>query len=298
VRVVFTRKTDVFIPLDSRAEIANKNKADSFISIHVNAVKKGNASGAETYVLGLGKVGENLEVAKTENSVILMEDDYLQKYEGFDPKSSESYIIFDLMQNKHMEQSIAFATDIQKYFAKANREDRGVRQAGLLVLRKTSMPAVLVELGFITNRDEERYLVSNDGQNELAQAIFMAFTTFKNNHDRKSGNLSLNNTSTPQEQPTESQETKTDKPSAPPPAPSKQEAVYKIQILTSDSRLADNDKRFKGYKGVSFYMEKGIYKYTYGSSSDFSEILRLYRSTVKDFKDAFIVKIKDGKRIE
>ena len=296
VRIVYTRKTDVFIPLVSRAEIANKNKADLFISIHVNAVKRGNASGAETYVLGLGNVGENLEVAMNENSVILLEDDYLQKYEGFDPQSSESYIIFEFQQNKHLEQSITFASEIQNYFVKANRADRSVRQAGFLVLRKTSMPAVLVELGFITNREEERYIASNKGQNELAQAMFNAFNDFKNGFDRKSGTLTQTVVNPPQLQtPTAIEETTTEE--APSSEIPQEEALYKIQIMTSDQKLPANDKRFKGYQDVSYYEEKGLYKYTYGSCSDYKDILRLYRATLKDFKDAFIVKIKDGKRI-
>ena len=331
VRIVYTRKTDVFIPLDRRAEIANKNKADLLISIHVNAVKKGNASGAETYVLGLGKLGENLEVAMNENSVILMEDDYMLTYEGFDPQSSESYIIFEFMQNKHLEQSIAFASEIQNGFVKADRADRSVRQAGFLVLRKTSMPAVLVELGFITNRDEERYLVTNKGQNELALAMFDAFNTYKNSVDRKLGNMNQHseqaplvltaaaeeeifpddpppttqNLPTPQTKPEiddvePNDQPATQKPTTPQTKPREDtppEALYKIQIMTSDHPLQPNDKRFKGYKDVSYYIENGLYKYTCGATADYKEILRLYRATLKDFKDAFIIKMRDGKRV-
>ena len=151
VKVIYTRKTDVFIELDERANIANRNKADLFISIHTNAVKRGSAvSGTETYTLGLARTDENLEVAMRENSAILLEDNYLQKYEGFDPTSSESYIIFEFMQNKHMEQSISLASEVQKCFTSAKRNNRGVRQAGFLVLRKTSMPSILVELGNMT----------------------------------------------------------------------------------------------------------------------------------------------------
>ena len=145
VKVIYTRKTDVFIELDERANIANRNKADLFISIHTNAVKRGSSvSGTETYTLGLARTDENLEVAMRENSAILLEDNYLQKYEGFDPTSSESYIIFEFMQNKHMEQSISLASEVQKCFTSAKRNNRGVRQAGFLVLRKTSMPSILV----------------------------------------------------------------------------------------------------------------------------------------------------------
>jgi N-acetylmuramoyl-L-alanine amidase len=158
VKVVFTRKTDRFIELDERANIANRNKANLFISIHTNSLEIKNkssrlVSGTETFTLGLARTEENLEVAKRENSVILLEEDYQQKYEGFDPNSTESYIIFELMQNKYMEQSVSFASEIQKVFKSAKRSDRGVKQAGLLVLRKASMPSVLVELGFISNTD-------------------------------------------------------------------------------------------------------------------------------------------------
>ena len=172
VKVIYTRKTDVFIELDERANIANRNKADLFISIHTNAVKRGSSvSGTETYTLGLARTDENLEVAMRENSAILLEDNYLQKYEGFDPTSSESYIIFEFMQNKHMEQSISLASEVQKCFASAKRNNRGVRQAGFLVLRKTSMPSILVELGYISNPAEERFMRTKEGQNKLATAI-------------------------------------------------------------------------------------------------------------------------------
>ena len=190
VKVIYTRKTDRFIELDERADIANRNKADLFISIHTNAVKRGSAvQGTETYTLGLARTDENLEVAMSENSAILLEDNYQQRYEGFDPNSSESYIIFEFMQNKHMEQSISLASEIQKSFKSVRRVDRGVRQAGFLVLRKTSMPSVLVELGYISNRQEENYLGSADGQNALAEALYEAFSRYKRSYDRRAGGV-------------------------------------------------------------------------------------------------------------
>ena len=188
VRIVYTRSTDKFVELDERAEIANRNKADLFISIHTNSVAKGNqAKGTETYTLGLARTEENLAVAMRENSAILLEDNYEQKYEGFDPNSTESYIIFEFIQNKHMQQSIALASDIQTCFASSRREDRGVRQAGFLVLRKTSMPSVLIEVGFISNREEERYLASESGQQQLAKAISNAFDRYKREYDVRQG---------------------------------------------------------------------------------------------------------------
>lgn len=180
VRVIYTRSTDKFIELDERAAIANRNKADLFISIHTNSVAKGNsAHGTETYTLGLARTEENLAVAMRENSAILLEDDYQQRYEGFDPNSSESYIIFEFIQNKHVEQSIGLASEIQKSFTTLGREDRGVRQAGFLVLRKTSMPSVLIEVGFISNSSEERFLASADGQTQLARSIRMLSTPIR-----------------------------------------------------------------------------------------------------------------------
>ena len=303
VRVIYTRKTDIFIPLDERANIANRNKADLFISIHVNSVKRGNASGTETFTLGLAASDENLEVAMRENAVILMEDDYLWKYEGFDPNSTESYIAFELMQSKHLEQSISFASEIQKSFVNASRGNRGVKQAGFLVLRKTSMPSILTELGFISDRTEERYMVSQEGQTELAQAIYRAFSNFKKDYDRKMGNMA----GIAIEPPT----------AAPPTAAVRAETrvesannatiasasyrddviIYKVQILTSDKKLSESDKRFKGYKGIEHYVDKGIYKYTYGATSDYAAIMKMYRTASKDFKGAFIIKTKNGKRI-
>ena len=191
VRVIYTRKTDRFIELDERANIANRNKADLFVSIHTNAVKRGSTvQGTETYTLGLARSEENLEVAMSENSAILLEDNYQQRYEGFDPNSSESYIIFEFMQNKHMEQSISLASEIQKSFGACKRVDRGVRQAGFLVLRKTSMPSVLVELGYISNRQEEQFMRTAAGQNKLAEALYDAFCKYKKNYDRRKGNIS------------------------------------------------------------------------------------------------------------
>lgn len=180
-RVVYTRERDVFVPLHRRAEIANDAKADLFISIHTNSVASRNrsVSGTETYTLGLHRTQENLEVAKKENAVILIEDDYKQRYAGFNPNSSESYIIFEFLQDKNMAQSVSFATSVQKCFRNANRTDKGVHQAGFLVLRATSMPSVLIELGYITNPTEEAYLMSEQGSSTLAKSIYRAFLNYK-----------------------------------------------------------------------------------------------------------------------
>ena len=180
VKVVYTRKTDVFVELDERAHIANKAKADLFVSIHTNALPgTKQLAGSETYTLGMHRAADNLEVAKRENSVISLEKDYENRYEGFDPKSSESYIIFEFMQDLNMEKSVRLATFVQKQFLAAGRPDRGVHQAGFLVLRATSMPSCLIELGYITTSSEEAYLISERGVNELAQSIYQAIKKYK-----------------------------------------------------------------------------------------------------------------------
>lgn len=334
VKVIYTRKTDRFIELDERANIANRNKADLFISIHTNSVKKGStARGTETYTLGLARTDENLAVAMRENSAILLEDNYEQKYEGFDPNSSESYIIFEFMQNKHMEQSIGFASEIQKCFVSARRADRGVRQAGFLVLRKTGMPSVLVELGYISNRDEERFMKSSDGQNKLASALSDAFTRYKKEYDRKQGGVSGGTSSRSVTTSTKTSFSENERVEEGIPAGSEQDIlnkrkntsvssqkrqtataasrtavktksdttgkiVYKVQILTSDKKLSSGAKVFKGYKNVDYFVEKGIYKYTCGETTDFDSIRKLRRQVAKDFKDAFIVAFKDGKKVK
>lgn len=294
-RVIYTRKTDRFIELDERANIANRNKADLFVSIHTNSVRRGSSvKGTETFTLGLARTDENLEVAMRENSAILLEDNYLQKYEGFDPTSTESYIIFEFMQNKHMEQSISFASSIQKEFVKEKRGNRGVKQGGLLVLRKTSMPAVLVELGFISNREEERFMASPSGQKALARALYNAFDKFKKEYDRKKGALNGTNSRFSDVSSASSTEIT---PVVNAAASKKNAVVYKIQILTSGKKLPANSREFKGYKPVDSFKEKGLYKYTYGETSDFNEIRALRRKVVKDFKDAFIIKFIDGKKV-
>lgn len=181
VKVVYTRKTDVFVELDQRARIANKAKADLFVSIHVNStVAKVGPQGTETYTLGMHRAAENLAVAKRENSVITMESNYGERYEGFDPRSSESYIIFEFMQDAYMANSVKLAKTIQQQFRNtAGRPNRGVYQAGFLVLREVGMPAVLTELGYINNPTEERYLNSKAGQQALARSLYNAIREYK-----------------------------------------------------------------------------------------------------------------------
>ena len=186
VRVIYTRKTDVFIPLNERANIANRANADLFISVHTNALPAGKiARGFETYTLGMHRAKDNLDVAMRENSVISMEKDYQQRYQGFDPRSSESYIIFEFIQGKNMERSVELARMIQRGVCDgANRPDKGVHQAGFLVLRETSMPGCLIELGFITTPDEERLLNNDSRVDDIARGIYEAFAKYKNKYDK------------------------------------------------------------------------------------------------------------------
>ncbi|MDO4181692.1 MAG: N-acetylmuramoyl-L-alanine amidase [Bacteroidales bacterium] len=309
VKVIYTRKTDVFIPLDRRAQIANNAKADLFISIHTNSVAKGKTvKGAETYTLGLHRTEENLEVAKKENSVILIEDNYEQRYAGFNPNSAESYIIFEFLQDKNMEKSVKLATHIQKHFRHtARRIDKGVHQAGFLVLRATSMPGVLVELGYISNPEEERYLLSDSGTTTLANSIYKAFLEYKREHGATNGNTPAKasaETDTLQETLPEPEE---EKPIQPATAPQKKvstensrtdKPVFKVQILTSGKVLPKGSKLLKGVTPVGYYQEKGIYKYTYGETTDYNKIVRMRREILPKFKDAFIIAFKNGEKMD
>lgn len=291
-KVIYTRKKDVFIGLARRAEIANEAKADLFISIHTNSVGGSKqVKGASTWTLGLAKTAENLAVAKRENEIILYEDDYQQKYAGFNPNSSESYIIFELIQDQYMEQSVHFASLIQKSFKNtAKRVDKGVHQAGFLVLKACAMPSVLVELGFISTPEEENYLNSAAGTAALSKSIYKAFLSYKNEHLARfdtgrndNAPLLAKNDSKPQR--IES-------------AVSDGNPVFKIQILTSSSPLKKNDKRLKGITDIDYYKENGIYKYTYMESEDYSKIYSERKKILTKFKDAFIVAFKNGERMD
>ena len=303
VRIVYTRKNDTFVTLERRAQIANNAKADLFISIHTNSVAKGRTvRGTETYTLGLHRSDDNLEVAKKENSVILIESDYEQRYAGFNPNSSESYIIFEFLQDKNMEKSVELATLIQKQFkSTAKRIDKGVHQAGFLVLRETSMPGVLVELGYISTPDEERYLLTEAGTDALAQSIFKAFKSYKSQNNstisaNKQTKPTLQAESKPQQAPKAATKTALKTTSQPSKANKASKTVFKIQILTSEKALGAKSKQFKGLSPVNHYKENGMYKYTYGETTDYNQILRTKKQISGKFKDAFIVAFKDGKK--
>ena len=301
VKVIYTRSKDVFIPLDRRAEIANNAKADLFISIHTNALANNRtAKGASTWTLGLAKSDANLEVAKRENSVILYESDYQTRYAGFNPNSAESYMIFEFMQDKYMEQSVHLASLMQKQFRHTcKRLDRGVHQAGFLVLKASAMPSILIELGFISTPEEERYLNSETGATTMAKGIYHAFLNYKREHEIRLTGVSK--TVIPTEQKEQDIEKENDSPvtvqKVAESATNDNEITFKIQILTSSKPLAKNDKRLKGLKGVDYYKEKDIYKYTYGASGDYNKVLRTKRTITAKFKDAFIIAFRDGEKM-
>lgn len=290
VKVIYTRKTDVFVELFKRAEIANKNNAQVFISIHVNSNVKSSFTGTSTYVMGVDKSDENLEVAQLENSVILKEKSYKKNYKGFDPNSPESYITLSLLQNAHLEQSLQLAKIVQDQFrTRAGRKDRGVRQAGLVVLWNATMPAILVETGFISNPSEEKYLMSDYGQSIIASAIYRAFRDYKNQIEKNSKYVPVNTQKSNakiQSSSTKSTYTKTET-----------GIVFRVQIKSSINRIQKGSPEFKGLKNVKEINYKGIYKYYYGATDSFSEVLKIQAEVRKKIPDAFVVSFKNGKRI-
>ena len=296
VKVIYTRKRDVFVPLNRRSDIANEAKADLFISIHTNSLANNRtARGASTWTLGLAKSEANLKVAQRENAVILYEDDYQTRYAGFNPNSAESYIIFELMQDKYMEQSVHLASLVQEQFRHTcRRVDRGVHQAGFLVLKASAMPSVLIELGFISTPAEERYLNTAEGVSNLSNGIYRAFLAYKQEQEHRpvhSKELRL-----AEQKPSPAPEV-TEKP-APDSASASGKPVFKIQIFASSELLKSNDRRLKGLKGVEYFRENGLYKYTYGASADYNRMLRTRRSVAGKFKEAFIIAFKDGKKMD
>lgn len=322
VKVVYTRKSDVFVDLDKRADIANKAKANLFISVHTNstAAKSTTVSGADTYILGLARSEENLQVAKRENSVILLEDNYKTKYEGFDPNSPESYIIFEFMTNTFMEQSLQFASFVQSDFRNvAKRVDRGVRQAGFLVLRKTSAPSVLIELGFINNQSEAQFLSTKSGRQSMATAIYSGFRKYKRDFDKKQGKLVVGSTEVEdisfddveeetitvkndQNEDRISQVSVSEKVRNNTASSNKKiekdQIEYRVQFLVSPRKLSGNSPALKGLSPVSFYKDGSVYRYTYGSTTNFNEITKIQNQVRLKFKDAFVIRMKNGKRIK
>ena len=281
VKVVYTRSTDVFVELMERARIANRNNADLFISIHCNSVAKSPATaGVETYVMGEHRNSANLNVAKRENASILYESNAEADYGGFDPNSTEAYIAFSFIQSEYKQHSLELAELIQNELVdKAKRKDRGVQQAGFLVLYKTAMPSVLVELGFITNQQDEAFMMSADGQDYLASAIYRAFCTYKTNYEKESVELQH------EAQPTV------------PAAVSDNGVVYKVQFTTKSRKLDNAQSVYKDLRDIEFYEHNGMYKYTAGRFATRAEADAYLREVIaKGYNDAFVVKFENGIR--
>ena len=297
VKVIYTRSKDVFISLNRRAEIANNAKADLFISIHTNSVAGNNkAMGASTWTLGLAKSDANLDVAKRENSVILYEDDYKTSYAGFDPNSSESYIIFEFMQDNYMSQSVHLASLVQNEFkTTSKRRDHGVHQAGFLVLKASAMPSILVELGFISTPAEEQFLASESGATTMAKGIFRAFQTYKKEQETKQGGATAQPTENILLTTKKNNSSKEDKNVCKTNDASK--PVFKIQFLTAGRKLANNDRRLSGLTDVDYYVENGTYKYTCGASTDYNKVRATLKEVTKRYKDAFIIAFREEIKI-
>jgi N-acetylmuramoyl-L-alanine amidase len=306
IKIVFTRKTDVFIELGERARIANKAKADLFICIHANASDNKTALGTETFVMGLHKTEANLKVAKFENSSILLEEDYKTKYSDFDPNSPESYIVLTMRQNAFIDQSLSFAAKVQSQFTDhVGRKNRGVKQAGFLVLHQTSMPSVLIETGFLTNKEEEKFLTSNIGQDYISSAVFRAFKEYKNELEskKKIDVLKKEEENNPKEviindDKSETQGDKKNKKRNKKNNSVEQGIVFKVQITSSPKKIELKPENFNGIEGVGLYEAGGLYRYVVGVEKNMTDANRLQlQMRAKGFKDAFIVAFSDGERI-
>ena len=328
VNVVFTRKTDRYLTLQERADIVNNHHADLFICVHTNSSPGASAYGAESYTLGLAQTKSNLDVAMRENSVITLEDNYKTKYQGFDPKSNDSYIMFELMQDKYIDRSLNFAWSVQRQFKNyCNRLDRGVRQAGFWVLHRSACPSVLVEVGFISNPAEERYLNSEQGQREMAMGIFNAFVDYKRDHDKKSGRqitgvtkfdvnenprkqtedknvqptdavVDLVAKSTVNEENVLSDKSPVSLPKSTPIPEAENRTntftdskipVYKVQFLASPKNLKNNASEFRGLAPVESFLENGVNKYTFGNETDYRKIEKVRKQILDKFPEAFII---------
>lgn len=290
VKVIYTRKTDKFVQLHKRSEIANKNHADLFISLHCNAVGSSRAYGSETFVMGPHKNDANLEVAKQENASVLLEDDYQHQYEGFNPNSPEAHIIFSLYQNTYLHQSLKLAEKVQYQFReRVKRHDRGVKQAGFLVLWRTAMPAILVEAGFLSNPAEQNFLGSEQGQDYIASAIFRAFREYKQQMEE---GLPA------REESQASSEQKQDEQKEQPEEKEKPEVFFAVQFATSTKKRDVNDPVFENVGEVERYFQNGLYKYYTGNERSLNAAVILQHKIQKlGYKDAFVIAFLKGQRI-
>ena len=316
VKVVYTRSTDVFIPLQTRADIANKADADLFISIHTNSAESKAPSGVETFILGTDRMEANLDVAMRENAVMKLESDYKTTYQGFDPNSIDSYIMFELMQNSYMDQSLRFAEQVQQRFVgHLNRSDRGVRQAAFWVLLKTACPSILFEMGFISNPEEERYLNQPASMAQMANALVNAFGAYthkqavrkeaseKNSDvrvqssDTQSSDVRVQNSDTPtNDSPRLDQRPTTNdhRPSTIDQRPTTNDPLYAIQICASKSPLQPNDPQLKGQ--VCECMKVGEwYKYYTAADPDRAKVMEARKKLLSLFPDCWVIKVKGEK---
>jgi N-acetylmuramoyl-L-alanine amidase len=315
IEVIYTRKTDIFIPLNERSRIANKHKADLFISIHVNGVESRTPSGSETFVMGIDKTNSNFEVTMLENSVIMLEgDDYSTKYEGFNPNDPESYIVFSLLQNAHLEQSLIMASLVQKHFENGPiKVNRGIKQAPFLVLWKTSMPGILVELGFITNQNDLRVLNDKKNHDKFAESIFNAFKEFKTQYEKgndtgnylpvprketdtsqQAQNEVKTSVTTAQQAQTTTQQTQTTAQQAKPAAKTDTSEHFRLQILAVGKVLPAGSSDFKGRRDINYIKAGNLYKYTIGKYSTIDDAKEAQSEIRKHFPQAFIIKVRNN----
>ncbi|MFN7676340.1 N-acetylmuramoyl-L-alanine amidase [Flavobacterium sp.] len=317
VDVVYTRKTDAFVDLIERANIANRADANIFVSIHCNANKNTAACGTETYVMGMSKNASNLEAAKKENEVITMEKDYKQKYEGYDPKSPESIIGLTMIQEEYLESSIALAGNIQNRFIdELGKKSRGVKQAPFMVLHKAYMPRVLIEMGFISNPEEGAILDSEEGQQEIAQAIANAIIAYKkefygagegDNIVKPSQKMELKPVIDSAKTLTTSKKLDTKTPAGKKPETKtepKQDDVdavgiiFKVQLSASAKKLELVPSNFNGLSNISVSSDGNLNKYMYGNTSNYEEAKRLLsEAKTKGYSSAFIIAFKNGKKV-
>ena len=308
--VNYTRKTDVFIDLIERANIANRFNANIFVSIHCNANRNTAADGTETYVMGLSKVASNLEAAKKENSVITLEKDYKQKYEGFDPNSPETMIGMTLMQEEYLDNSISLASKVEDAFEDLGKKIRGggVKQAPFMVLHKAYMPRVLIEMGFISNTTEGNKLNSEEGQDEIAKAIADAIISYKKEYygsgemeifeerpSQKINEKPIRDTVTPAKPKTMSQ---TVEPTQNKKVVDNSKPIFKVQLSASIKRLELIPRNFNGLKNISVAYENRVYKYMYGETADYDEAKKqLSEAKDKGYNTAFLIAFKNGEKI-
>jgi len=279
VKVIYTRTKDTYPKLHERSKLANDNNANLFISIHVNSAKKRSVTGTSTFVMGLHKNAANLNVAKTENAYVKHEDNYKSNYAGFDPDLPESYIRMSLEQNMYIDLSLSLAAKIQDQFEhRAGRKSRGVRQAGFLVLWRTTMPSVLIETGFLTNSTEEKYLNTEYGQDIIASAIYRAFRDYRNEVEKQTVHYESVAKDTLINQ----------KENLP---------IFKIQIAASKNKISLKSRKFRKYNDIEEHFDGTYYKYTIGSEISYNKIVTLHKNLKKKFKGSFIVAYKNDKKI-